>query len=73
MKLSSFSRVLALASCGLLFSLAVAQAQIPPGGGPQPGAGGGPSATVPIDGGASLLLIGGVSYAMRRLRKRRTA
>jgi len=71
MKLSSFSRVLALAGCGLLFSLAVAHAQVPPGGGPQPGTG--PATTTPLDGGASLLLIGGVSYAMRRLRKRRTA
>ncbi len=72
MKLPFFSRALALTGCGLLLSLVAVQAQVPGGGGPQPGGGGG-AAGVPIDGGASLLLIGGVSYAVRRLRKRRTA
>ncbi len=73
MKLPSFSRVLALTGCGLLLSLAAVQAQVPGGGGPQPGGGAGGATTTPLDGGASLLLISGVSYAVRRLRKRRTA
>lgn len=46
----------------LLFAVA-SQAQ--PSGGPQPAAG------VPIDGGASLLLAGGVGYAIRKVRQRR--
>ena len=44
-----------------------AQAQAPADGGPAPT---GPTA-IPLDGGASLLLIGGVGYAVRRLRQRR--
>ena len=40
----------------------------PSSGGPQPGAG--PTAT-PLDGGASLLLAGGVAYGLRRLRQAR--
>ncbi|WP_170061905.1 PID-CTERM protein-sorting domain-containing protein [Hymenobacter chitinivorans] len=42
-----------------------ALAQGPGNGGPQPGA-----TTAPIDGGASLLLAGGVALALRRLRRR---
>ena len=42
----------------------------PNSGGPQPGAG--PTAT-PLDGGASLLLAGGVAYGLRRLRQARRA
>ncbi|PJJ53339.1 hypothetical protein CLV45_4000 [Hymenobacter chitinivorans DSM 11115] len=57
-----------LALCGLLL-LGVSQlpalAQGPGNGGPQPGA-----TTAPIDGGASLLLAGGVALALRRLRRR---
>ena len=42
-------------------------AQDPGSGGPQPGT---PDpTTIPIDGGASLLLAGGVAYALRRLRR----
>ena len=49
----------------LLLTGAAAQAQ-PGSGGPTPG---GPTATpIPVDGGASLLLLGGVGYAVRRLR-----
>ena len=40
----------------------------PNSGGPTPGATG-----VPLDGGASLLLAGGVAYGLRRLRQRRRA
>ena len=39
----------------------------PGSGGPTPGA----TTAVPIDGGASLLLAGGIGYAVRRLRQRR--
>lgn len=44
-----------------------AQAQQPADGGPVPT---GPTAN-PLDGGASLLLAGGIGYAVRRLRQRR--
>ena len=44
-------------------ALALAQ---PTSGGPTPAATG-----VPLDGGASLLLAGGLGYALRRLRQRR--
>ena len=40
----------------------------PTSGGPTPAATG-----VPLDGGASLLLAGGVAYGLRRLRQRRRA
>lgn len=61
-----------LAGSGLLLVLLLsvapsAQAQT---GGPAPGGGTSPTA-VPIDGGASLLLAGGVAYGLQRLRKRR--
>ncbi len=62
----SFS-LLALA---LLLAGAGAQhaAAQPDSGGPQPAAA--PTA-VPVDGGASLLLAGGVAYGLRKLRSRR--
>ena len=44
----------------------------PGSGGPGPGPAVDPTA-IPIDGGASLLLAGGVGYALRRLRQRRAA
>ena len=59
------SWTLRLLGAGLLRSPAV-RAQ-PGSGGPSPG---GNPAQVPLDGGASLLLAGGVGYALRRLRKR---
>ena len=54
----------------LLLGLAqVASAQAPGSTGPTPQA---PDPTaVPLDGGASLLLAGGVAYGLRRLRQRR--
>ncbi len=55
----------------LVLGAAAAQhalAQLPPNGGPQPGAGPDPT---PIDGGASLLLASGAAYALKRLRQRR--
>ena len=45
------------------------RAQTPSTGGPTPQA---PDpTTIPLDGGASLLLAGGVAYGLRRLRQRR--
>ena len=44
----------------------------PGSGGPGPGPAVDPTA-VPLDGGVSLLLAGGVGYALRRLRQRRGA
>lgn len=44
-----------------------AKAQAPADGGPSPAA---PTAT-PLDGGASLLLAGGLAYGLRRLRRKR--
>jgi len=41
----------------------------PGSGGPGPG--GNPATTVPLDGGVSLLLAGGVAYGLQRLRDRR--
>ena len=54
----------------LLLTAGVALAQPSGGGGPAPTGPTGPTAT-PLDGGASLLLAGGISYAVRRLRRRK--
>ena len=51
----------------LLLAGGLAQAQAPADGGPAPS---GPTDT-PLDGGASLLLAGGIGYAVRRLKQRR--
>ena len=48
----------------LLLGLAAAAQAQPGGTGPQPATG------VPLDGGASLLLAGGVAYGLKRLRLR---
>ena len=53
----------------LLGFAAGAQAQ-PGSTGPQPG---GTPTAVPLDGGASLLLAGGLAYGLRRLRQARRA
>ena len=62
--LLSFPVVL-LAVWALASAPAAAQ---PTTGGPSPGT---PPASVPVDGGASLLLAGGLAYAVRKLRQRR--
>jgi hypothetical protein len=54
--------VLAIAFAGTVL------AQSPSTGGPAPGT---PAVDVPLDGGASLLLAGGVAYGLKRLRDRR--
>ncbi|OON67052.1 PID-CTERM protein-sorting domain-containing protein [Hymenobacter sp. CRA2] len=57
----------------LLAVVGAASAQGPGSGGPTPGPVTPPPdpTAVPIDGGASLLLAGGATYAVARLRKRR--
>ncbi|MDO7848817.1 hypothetical protein Q5H92_20805 [Hymenobacter sp. M29] len=63
-------KILLLLLLGGLPFLASAQ---PSSGGPGPGTPTTPTTPtdVPLDGGASLLLAGGVAYGLRRLRKRR--
>ena len=51
----------------VLGACSLALAQAPADGGPVPTA---PTST-PLDGGASLLLAGGIGYAVRKLRQRR--
>ena len=51
----------------LLLAGGLAFAQAPADGGPTPVA---PTA-IPLDGGASLLLAGGIAYGLRKLRQRR--
>lgn len=56
----------------LLLTLAgVAQAQAPGSTGPAPSTPQADPTAVPLDGGASLLLLSGVAYGLRRLRNRR--
>ncbi|MCC3160663.1 hypothetical protein LJ737_25720 [Hymenobacter sp. 15J16-1T3B] len=62
----------ALALAALLLTY-TAQAQTPGSGGPTPGTPAADPTAVPLDGGASLLLAGGATYALNRLRKRRQA
>ncbi|MDO7874979.1 hypothetical protein Q5H93_09585 [Hymenobacter sp. ASUV-10] len=59
----------------MLSATAISMAQ-PGGGGPVPGPGngggpGGGATDVPVDGGISLLLAGGVAYGVKHLRDRR--
>jgi hypothetical protein len=60
-----------LLTVGLVAAAALCQAQ-PGSGGPGPGTPTTPvtPTDVPLDGGASLLLAGGVAYGLRRLRQR---
>ena len=68
MKASLLSKVLpTLGLAFLLSGLALAQGG-PPSGGVEPS---NPATGVPIDGGASLLLAGGVAYGLKKLRDRR--
>lgn len=59
-----------LPALGLMLALSgAARAQdSPPSGAPEPST---PATGVPIDGGASLLLAGGVAYGLKKLRQRR--
>lgn len=75
MKKQTFINALCGAAFGVLALVAPAGAQ-PGSGGPGPAPvpdpvpGGGPT-EVPLDGGASLLLAGGVAYGLKRLRAHR--
>jgi len=57
----------------MLSATGLSLAQGPGGGGPEPGPGngGGGATDVPVDGGISLLLAGGVAYGVKHLRDRR--
>ena len=57
----------------LVFLALASQAQTPTTGGPTPSAPTPDPTQVPLDGGASLLLAGGVAYGLKRLRQRRRA
>lgn len=71
MNRNTLVRSLAALTVGLLGLAATAQAQTgdPGSGGPAPG--NPPATQVPIDGGASLLLAGGVALGLKKLRDRR--
>ncbi|MCR5888482.1 hypothetical protein LRS06_12030 [Hymenobacter sp. J193] len=62
-------KLLLMGSLLIMASVAHAQSDEPPEGGPMPDD---PTA-VPIDGGASLLLAAGVGLGVRQLRRRKTA
>ena len=64
MKHFLYSAALVLAVWALSSAAALAQ---PTSGGPTPAS----ATAVPLDGGASLLLAGGIGYAVRKLRQRR--
>ena len=67
--MKKFLRLIVVAGGVFLLTAAVAQAQ-PNSGGPAPDP---DPVSTPIDGGATLLLAGGVGYALKRLRGRRPA
>jgi hypothetical protein len=60
-----------LLSAALLVAAGTAARAQPGSGGPGPGTPPITPTDVPLDGGASLLLAGGVAYGLRRLRQRR--
>ena len=70
MKSYLFSATGLLALCVLMNLPAVAQ---PGSGGPGPSTPPVNPAAVPLDGGASLLLAGGIAYGIRQIRARRLA
>lgn len=55
----------------LTLVMAVAGVVLAQPGSGGPGPGGNPPAQIPLDGGVSLLLAGGVAYGLKRLRERR--
>ena len=65
----SVARVLAGGALILAVGLALPAHAQPGSGGPSPGA----TTSVPIDGGASLLLVSGVALGLKQLRARRAA
>ena len=68
MRIATLFRSLPVAA-GLLLCAGSVLAQTPSTGGPTPQA---PDpTTIPLDGGASLLLAGSVAYGLRKLRQRR--
>lgn len=67
--LKSLGRVLAGGALVLLAGVALPAVAQPGSGGPAPGA----VTSAPIDGGASLLLAGGVALGLKQLRARRAA
>ena len=70
--LLNFAGRLVLAASLLITASLWISAQGQPGNGGSTGGPPGPQATaVPLDGGASLLLAGGVAYGLRRLRQKR--
>ena len=71
MKKYTFASTLATLAVGLLgfATTAHAQGDDPGSGGPTPD--NPPATQVPIDGGASLLLAGGVAFGLKKLRDRR--
>ena len=73
MKKHFFLKALGALAFGLLLnaSAAQAQAQEPGSGGPTPITPVPDPTAVPLDGGASLLLAGGVAYGLKKLRARR--
>ena len=67
--MKSFLLFRLLPALTLVMALADVVLGQPGSGGPGPG--GNPAAQVPLDGGVSLLLAGGVAYGLKRLRERR--
>ena len=58
-------------TAALVFATLLSHAQSPTTGGPTPTTPTTDPTEVPLDGGASLLLVSGVAYGLRRLRRQR--